>query len=215
MTSPALPPENLVVYEVKGVLNGPDMPDLGPGFLGFWTEGDYTFFFFDREAHHWMRAYLASQPELELRHIHRMKYADWQDGASFAPFTVGPLVLAPAWEEITVRPDQLLIRIDPGLAFGFGGHPTTKACLKFLTRVYNENHPPGVLDLGTGTGVLALAAATLGAVQVKAVERSHIACETARRNVSLNGLGQPVEVIYGSVEDHMNLPAELLCSNLH
>lgn len=216
MTEPAPPPENLVVYEVKGTPNEQDAPDLSsPGFLGFRVEGGYTFFFFDREADESMRAYVADRPGLELRHVHRMKYTDWQDGARFAPFAVGPLVLAPAWTEVTVKPDQYLIRIDPGLAFGFGGHPTTRACLEFLTRVYSHDCPAGVLDLGTGTGVLAMAAAKLGAARVTAVEHSHIAFETARRNVSLNHLGRVVEIIHGRAEDYLNLPAELLCANLH
>ncbi|MBW2322514.1 MAG: 50S ribosomal protein L11 methyltransferase [Deltaproteobacteria bacterium] len=215
MKPPSPPPEDLVIYEVKGVPDKPNTPDLKPGFLGFWTEGDYTFFFFDREAEARISAYLADSPDLELRYTHRMKYTDWQDGAGFAPLTVGPLVLAPAWEETAVNPDQCLIKIDPGLAFGFGGHPTTRACLQVLARVYEQDRPLSVLDLGTGTGVLSLAAVRLGAAQVKAVENSQIAYEAARRNVFLNQMDQVIEVIQGRVEEYLDLPGELVCSNLH
>ena len=82
-------------------------------------------------------------------------------------------------------------------------------------RVFREDTPRRVLDLGTGTGVLALAAARLGATSIRAVEYSHLAADQARKNVSLNGLDETVEVIRGLAEDHLDFPAELVCSNLH
>ena len=207
------PPENLVIYEVDGAWPEDEVPHIGPGFLGFWIESGYTFFFFDREAAGPMDGLLASRPGLALRWVHRMKYNQWQDGAGFRTFNLGPLTIAPAWEDTPDRPG--LIRIDPGLAFGFGGHPTTRACLEALVRVYREDRPARVLDLGAGTGVLSLAAARLGAAEVLAVEYSHLAADTARGNVWLNRLEGVVQVVRGRAEDQAGRPADLTMSNLH
>jgi ribosomal protein L11 methyltransferase len=209
------PPENLVVYEVKGGFNETGRPDLGEYFLGFWVESDYTFFFFSHPADGSIKSLLDRLPDLTLRHVHHMKYADWQDGAGFTPFSVGPLTVVPAWgDPIDPAPD-IPIRIDPGLAFGFGGHPTTRACLGFLVRIYQEDTPQTVLDLGTGTGILAVAAAKLGAQNILAVENSHLAAETAAKNVTLNELENKIHVVQGLAEDHARTPADLVVSNLH
>ena len=215
MTLNAIPPENLVIYEVKGVPHDPDNASPGPGFLGLWIEEDYTFFFFDQEPDKQAQAYFKNEGNLEIHHIHRMKYEQWQDGAGFSPFTVGPLLIAPAWPEVDPEPGLVMIKIDPGLAFGFGGHPTTRACLEALVRVYAEDCPLSVLDLGTGTGILSLAAAGLGAKRILAVEWSHLAVETARKNLTLNGLANMVQVLQGRAEDHLNFKADLVCANLH
>ena len=213
---PHAPPENLVIYEVKGIPEEAHHPDLGRGFLGYWTEGDYTFFFFGQEPDERVNRFLKERTWLELRHVHRMKYSDWQDGADFSPISIGPLVISPAWSDFQVtNPDLSHIRLDPGLAFGFGGHPTTMACLEFLVRVYREERPSRVLDLGAGTGVLSLAAARLGAEEVKAVELNHISFETARKNVILNELEPVIETVLGPAERCLEFPADLVCSNLH
>jgi len=210
------PPDNLVIYEVKGVPENPDVPVPGPGFLGLWIEGDYTFFFFDREPEEQAATFFHADKNLEVRYIHRMKYAQWQDGAGFTPFKVHQLLIAPAWEEgHAAEPGQVMIKIDPGLAFGFGGHPTTRACLEFLTRIYREDRPELMLDLGTGTGVLALAAVKLGAKRALGVEWSHLACDAAKRNVTLNQMDESVAIVRGRAEDYLHFPAPLVCANLH
>ena len=215
MTLGHLPPENLVIYEVEGV-PGEGVPSgLGPGYLGLWEEGGYTFFFFDREANEAWDRFLSERTGLRLRYVHRMKYEEWQDGARFQPFQVGPLTIVPAWESSTLLPGKHFLRLDPGLAFGFGGHFTTRSCLEALVRVYHADRPETVLDLGTGTGVLALAAARLGAKRVAAVESSRIAAETAARNVTLNGLEKIIEIFHGRAEEHLNQPAALVLANLH
>jgi ribosomal protein L11 methyltransferase len=215
MTNISKPPENLVIYEVSGEWPGEDHPDAGPGFLGFWIESGYTFFFFDREAAQVMDVLIAARPGMEIRQVHHMTYAQWQDGAKFRPFRIGPLTFAPIWNDPPFEPGPATIVIDPGLAFGFGGHPTTSACLAALERVYLENKPAEVLDLGAGTGVLSFAAIRLGAERALAVEYSHLGAENAMRNAELNGLGDRVRVVRGRAEDYCTEPAGLVCSNLH
>ncbi|MDR2350934.1 MAG: 50S ribosomal protein L11 methyltransferase [Deltaproteobacteria bacterium] len=107
--------------------------------------------------------------------------------------------------------------MDPGLAFGYGGHPTTKACLSFLLRVMspqNPNKPQTFLDLGTGTGVLALAALRLGGKEALGVDYSHLARECAANNARLNRLSRKARFAYGRASDYAKTPAELVFSNI-
>jgi ribosomal protein L11 methyltransferase len=112
------------------------------------------------------------------------------------------------------------LTIDPGLAFGFGGHPTTKACLEFLLAIFApgvikpKNSPATVLDLGCGTGVLALAAARLGAGKVLGVDHSHLAVDSAKKNTRANNLSDRVTIERGLAQDYASYPAELVTANI-
>ncbi len=132
----------------------------------------------------------ASWGELETRTILDQDWAEeWKK--SFSPMKVGERFwVVPNWREIPAAaqaPGQLVIRLDPGLAFGTGLHATTRACLHQV-----ENRVPdparSVLDLGTGSGILAIAARRLGAERVLAVDLDPVAVEVARKNLEHNGL---------------------------
>jgi ribosomal protein L11 methyltransferase len=87
-----------------------------------------------------------------------------------------------------MEPGDRLISLDPGMAFGTGTHATTRLCLESLNRIVEQGFAAArVLDVGTGSGILALAAAALGAQEVVGLDVDETACEVARRNVSLNG----------------------------
>jgi ribosomal protein L11 methyltransferase len=106
-------------------------------------------------------------------------------------------VIVPAWEEYSPAPGEIVLRLEPGMAFGTGLHPTTRLCLRAL-----EQHcPPGgnLLDVGTGSGVLAIAAAKLGARFVLALDADGAAVSVARENVSMNGVGGQVTVQHGTL----------------
>jgi ribosomal protein L11 methyltransferase len=105
--------------------------------------------------------------------------------------------------------------LDPGVVFGTGTHPTTRDCLHALERLYSREAPADVLDLGTGTGLLALAAARLGARRTLAVDLNPLCARTAARNVRLNGLAERVLVVRGRAEAFVDLPADLLVANIH
>jgi ribosomal protein L11 methyltransferase len=112
---------------------------------------------------------------------------DWvrASQAQFAPLAIGArLWIGPSWHQPPAQ--RIAIRIDPGLAFGTGSHPTTKLVLAYLER----NLKPGerVLDYGCGSGILAIAAAKLGAAQVDAVDLDPQAVETTRANAAANGV---------------------------
>ena len=107
------------------------------------------------------------------------------------------IVIKPPWQEHERQPDEVVIELDPGMAFGTGLHPTTRMCLQAL----EERLEPGakVLDLGTGSGILAIAAAKLGAGYVLALDNDPLAVKAARANVQSNGVQNLVAVEHGSL----------------
>ena len=114
------------------------------------------------------------------------------------------LVVVPTWLKYTPQPQEVVIHLDPGLAFGTGHHPTTRLCLKALEDLVR----PGmhVLDLGTGSGILAMAAVKLGAHRVVALEIDPVAVKAARSNLRANALGRRVALRHGTLP-HLDAPA--------
>jgi len=119
----------------------------------------------------------------------------WQ--VNFKPLRIGRrLLIVPSWEEAEAAPDDIVLNLDPGMAFGTGGHETTRLCLEQLENVLLNRGSASrvsVLDLGTGSGILAMAAARLGASRVCAVDIDPEAVEVARQNLEINGLLERIE----------------------
>lgn len=132
--------------------------------------------------------------------VSTVRMEDWSCSwkEHFKPLRVGRrLLIAPTWEDAYPGPDDILLRIDPGMAFGTGGHETTRLCLELLEKVMDEAPTftvPDVLDLGTGSGILAMAAVKLGAGRVLALDIDPDAVEVARENITLNGLEDSIEL---------------------
>ncbi len=131
----------------------------------------------------------------------------------FHAFPVGRrLWVVPTWEDPDLPPDAVSIRLDPGMAFGSGLHPSTQLCLRWL-----EAHlRPGerVTDIGTGSGILAIAAAKLGAASVVAVDHDPVAVEVARANVTQNGVADHVTVTRGHLLGEVGSPVDVVLANL-
>ncbi len=108
----------------------------------------------------------------------------------FKPSRIGRrITVKPSWEPYAASPDEVVLTIDPGQAFGTGTHETTKMCLRFIEDAFDAPAPPRtVLDVGTGTGILGIAAAMLGAERVLAVDIDPKAVETASENGRINGV---------------------------
>ena len=102
------------------------------------------------------------------------------------------LVVKPTWETFEAAPDDVVIELDPGMAFGTGTHATTRMCLEWLEQLVRGGER--VLDVGTGSGLLSVAAARLGAREVLAVDNDPIATRTAAENVVLNQVAERVRV---------------------
>jgi ribosomal protein L11 methyltransferase len=146
----------------------------------------------------WHLGQLYAIPPAEFRDL---KDDDWANAwKSFHPVQhVGPrIVLKPTWREYVPQPHELMIELDPGMAFGTGQHPSTRFCLLAVERLMQ----PGwrVLDVGTGSGILAILAAKLGAGEVVACDVDPVAVRVSRENVALNGLSDRVSLLIGSVD---------------
>jgi len=114
---------------------------------------------------------------------------DWANAWKkfYKPLRVGHhVVLKPSWEEFIPLPDDIIIELDPGMAFGTGLHPTTRLCIAGLEDVVQPGD--AVLDVGTGSGVLAIVAAKLGATAILGTDIDPIAVQVARENAVINGL---------------------------
>jgi len=127
--------------------------------------------------------------ELEAREIEE---EDWLEAwkAQFTPIRIGRFLVRPSWSEATPAGDAIELVLDPGMAFGTGLHPTTQQALEALSTLALEAR--SVLDVGTGSGILAIAAAKRGASPVVAVDVDPLAVEAARENADRNGVAIPV-----------------------
>jgi ribosomal protein L11 methyltransferase len=108
------------------------------------------------------------------------------------------LVIRPSWREYTPREHEVVVTLDPGMAFGTGVHPTTRMCLEQVERRVQSGMR--ILDVGTGSGILALAAAKLGAKHVDAIDNSSVAAESATANVAINNLDDRISVVQGVLD---------------
>ncbi|KGA81221.1 ribosomal protein L11 methyltransferase [Lysinibacillus fusiformis] len=121
--------------------------------------------------------------------------------------------IVPTWEQYTpVSTDELIIELDPGMAFGTGTHPTTVMCLQGLEKVIKEGDT--VVDIGTGSGVLSIGAALLGANNVHALDLDEVAVRSAQENVALNKVEDKVAVFHGNLLDTVKEPADVVVANI-
>src|SRR5699024_4101746 len=107
------------------------------------------------------------------------------------------VVIRPPWLEYEPKGDEIVIELDPGMAFGTGLHPSTKLSMLGTEDVVQPGY--SVLDVGTGSGILAIAAAKIGAARVDTVDVENVAIRATRENADLNGVGERIAVEHGSV----------------
>lgn len=136
--------------------------------------------------------------------VNRLAEEDWAEAWKkfFFVQRIGErIVIKPSWREYQPEPRDVVLDLDPGMAFGTGLHPTTRMCLLACERLVT--HGMKVLDLGTGSGILAIAAAKLGAESVLGLDVDSVAAGVAARNVEMNGLVDRITTRQGSIEQAM------------
>jgi len=139
----------------------------------------------------------------------------WKD--HFRPFAVGRLWITPTWDRRPPPEDGVVIELDPGMAFGSGLHPSTQMCLQVLDSLCRDGSSGlvgTVFDIGTGSGILAIAAARLGASRVLARDNDPTSVEVARRNVAHNRVADRVTVEEGDLLAGVEERAQLILANL-
>jgi len=123
------------------------------------------------------------------------------------------LTIVPTWEDYQPESaDEKVIELDPGMAFGTGTHPTTVLCLRAIEKYLRPGDD--VLDVGTGSGVLSIACAKLGANRVLAVDLDEVAVKVAKLNVKVNKVQEVVEVKHGNLADHVDGTYQLVVANI-
>ena len=155
---------------------------------------------------------LSPAPELSTCKVAEEDWANcWK--VYYKPVRVGKhLVVKPSWEDYPVVAGDLVIELDPGMAFGCGTHPTTALCLKLLEKYVQGGGT--IYDVGTGSGILAIASALLGAERVVAVDLDPVACRTARANIERNGVAGHVKVMQGDLLSTIDGKADLIVANI-
>ena len=142
---------------------------------------------------------------------------DWADAwrAHFAPLPIGRrFLVAPPWETPPPASGRLVLTLEPGRAFGTGQHATTAGCLELLETIVERVRPTRAIDLGTGSGILAIAAARLGVPDVLAIDSDPDAVASATANVERNGLGAHVTCEGADAAALDAEPAPLVLANL-
>lgn len=143
-----------------------------------------------------------------------LKEEDWETAwkAYFKPIRIGRnFLVKPTWEQVDAGSEDVVLELDPGMAFGTGTHPTTTLCLKALEDIIRPGQM--VFDLGTGSGILAIAAAKLGA-KVEAVDLDSVAIKVAQENVTLNKVNDQVRVLRGDLGTVLSGQADLVIANI-
>lgn len=140
---------------------------------------------------------------------------EWKDKWKeyFKPARISDsIVVKPTWEEYQKQEGDLVIEIDPGMAFGTGTHETTSLCVKMLEQYQKKSDK--VLDVGCGSGILSIAAALLGAEDVLGVDIDPVAVEVAAENIALNGAEKTARAQYGDLTKGIDYKADIVVANL-
>ncbi|MDN5352183.1 MAG: ribosomal protein methyltransferase [Clostridiales bacterium] len=131
----------------------------------------------------------------------------------FKPFRIGThMVVKPSWESYEALPEDVLIEIDPGNAFGSGTHETTSLCIEMLEKHLKSGET--VIDVGCGSGILSIAAGKLGAESIVGVDIDPVAVKTAIQNVELNGLAEKIDIRAGNLLDVISEKADIVVANI-
>lgn len=152
----------------------------------------------------------SSVRDMSVREVEERDWlGEWKQ--SWQPVEIGRFIIAPPWSEIDNQPDRLIVRIEPGMAFGTGTHETTRLCLDAIQKHFSGG---SFLDVGTGTGILAIAAAKLfPEARIEACDTDEAAVAIARENAAANGVAERINFRVGSIDDS-TASADLVCANL-
>lgn len=140
---------------------------------------------------------------------------DWAESWKkyYKPTKIGErIIIKPTWEKYQKEDEELIIELDPGMAFGTGTHETTIMCIETLEKYVKEGHV--VYDIGTGSGILSIASAKLGAKHVIGVDLDELSVKVSKENVKLNGVDHIVEIKAGNLLDAVEGKADIIVSNI-
>lgn len=147
--------------------------------------------------------------------VSKLEEEDWENGWKkyFKPLPIGNnVVVAPAWEDYKPRENEKVITLDSGMAFGTGSHETTKMCVEYIEKFLKKGDT--VLDIGTGSGILAICAGLFGASKVEAIDIDELSVKIAAENASLNGMENLISVREGDLLTGVSGEFDFICANI-
>jgi len=198
----------LYTYHIDGI----DFPAVeDPDLIGSWVEDNKTILIFHTSKTDMLEE-LCRRYNCNMFYQADIDYKDWEMGLEVVPFSVGPLTVAPVWDA-----GEAAIKIDPSVVFGNGFHPSTRLCLEALVRHYKKLGPDFTgLDLGCGTGLLAIGAARLGASSMVALDNNSLACEVTQQNIINNEVQKTVQVKNLDLRNELpDTRVDVILANLH
>lgn len=140
---------------------------------------------------------------------------DWADAWKkyYKPIKLGEkIVIKPTWEEYEVKEGEIIVELDPGMAFGTGTHETTMLCIEALEKYVDENS--FVYDVGCGSGILSIVSAKLGAKKVVGVDLDPLCVKISNENIALNEVKDTVEILQGNLLDRFSEKADIIVCNI-
>jgi len=163
-----------------------------PSYKGMYREGKWCYFFFSKPVDEFFRAWIQSQTKesLVIQQKFQFPLSSWQKFNG--TLRVGSFLIVSSSSEETDSTGKT-IRLLPSISFGSGTHPSTRACLLAMEKAFSRSKPDLVMDLGTGSGILALGALLLGAKKVIASDISHLAIKEAQQNAIINNLSEKLQ----------------------
>uniref|UniRef100_UPI004057A56D 50S ribosomal protein L11 methyltransferase n=1 Tax=Candidatus Electrothrix sp. TaxID=2170559 RepID=UPI004057A56D len=204
-------------------LNQRNLPLItDPDLIGTWIEDETAILFFHREKEKFIES-LCQQTGASIVYQADLDYQDWEAGVKITSFSTQTLLILPVWELPNQQPGQqdvgkTEILLDPSVIFGSGFHATTRLCLETLELLLLESgiNIKSVLDLGTGTGILAIAAAKLGVERVTALDNNPLAVDVAQANVERNNCADIVTVDqFDLMQGLPDMTYDLVITNLY
>ncbi len=158
-------------------------------------------------------------PEIDLGRLAvetaEVNEEDWSTAWKkyYHPTKIGEkLVVVPCWEEYSPAPGEVIVTLDPGMAFGTGTHETTRLCMRLLEGCVTPE--TAMLDVGTGSGILAITALLLGAKSAIGVDIDELAVKVAGENADLNGIGGQVQFLCGDLTEKVSGTFDVICANI-
>jgi ribosomal protein L11 methyltransferase len=205
-----IPPDTLLyIYEIRGD-PGDRISNPPASFIGLWNEEGFSYLFFTKPEDEYVNDQICGSGLL-LGSRHEMQYGDWQTGIPAQGIKVeGVCFVSP--DHPSPPPDAILL--DPSVVFGDGSHPTTNSCLRFMEEIIRAETITSMLDLGTGSGILALAAARMGVTRIVAIDKNRLAVRTAIENVKANRLVDVISIEEGEARLFIDQPFDLVAANL-
>ena len=140
---------------------------------------------------------------------------DWETAWKkyYHPVRIGKhIVVCPCWKECTLAPEDIKVTLDPGMAFGTGTHETTRLCMAFLEKYITPDTT--MLDIGTGSGILAITALLLGTKSAVGVDIDQLSVKIAQENADLNGVGEQIELVWGDLTEKISGTYDVICANI-